>query len=362
MRDTKFKASEPAQKKQWWKLLIWGILLIGGYFIYDNISYKSAVEGSVSQGYNSYSMPVSFVIKNGDTAVVIANLLEEQNIISSSKYFLRYVIEEEIDSKLYSGVYELQNSMTLSEIAIKLTTKPEFINILIPEGLTIAEIDARLAQKNIFTAGEFEMCVLKTCNFSDFDFISDFTVLNKRQYLEGYFFPATYKMKKSELTPEVLAIKMLKAFEMRANKLNILSGKNKKTLHEIVIMASIIEKESSTHSGEESNMISGILWNRVDQRIPLGADATIRYALQKNSSALTRFDLSADNTFNTRIYKNLPPHAIANPGEASLKAASNPSNTEYLFYLHDKNKKIHYAMNNTEHEKNKTIFCGGSCE
>jgi len=366
MKNRQFNTSIPngsaPKKKQWWKLLIWGVLFIGGYFIYDNIAYNSAIENAVSQKYSSSSEPIAFVVKSGDTPVVIANSLEKQNIISSSKYFLRYVIDQEIDSKLYSGVYELQNSMTLSEIAKKLTTKPEFITILIPEGLTISEIDARLAKKNIFTAGEFEKCVLKTCNFSSVDFISDFTTLEKRQYLEGYFFPATYQMKESELTPELFAIKMLRTFEMRANSLNILNGKNNKTLHEIVTMASIIEKESSTHSGEESNMISGVLWNRVEKGIPLGADATIRYGLQKDSSALTRSDLSADNKFNTRIYKNLPPHAIASPGEASLKAASNPSSTKYLFYLHDKNKKIHYAVNNAEHEKNKTTFCGGSCE
>ena len=109
-------------------------------------------------------------------------------------------------------------------------------------------------------------------------------------------------------------------------------------------------------------MIAGILWNRIDQKIPLGVDASTRYALQKKSDALTRTDLNHDGKFNTRKHKGLPPHPISNPGDASLHAARNPSETDYLFYLHDKNGKIHYAKTNAEHEKNKNIFCGSSCE
>ncbi len=366
MRSSRFTrtdfSAQPAQKKQWWKLIVWAVVLIGGYFFYDNSKYSDAIESSAFSESGISTESVIFTINSGDSPRKIADTLEEKNIIVSAKYFLRYLKENNLDAKLYAGKYELDNTDTLLEVAKILTTKAEFIKILIPEGLTISEIDARLAQKNIFPAGDFERCVLKTCNFTNFDFIEDFTVLNKREYLEGYFFPATYKVKEQDLTPQIFANKMLEAFEMRAKKLDILEGKNGKTLNEIVTMASIIEKESSTHSGEESNMISGILWNRIKKGIPLGADATIRYALQKNSSALTRSELSEDNKFNTRLYKNLPPHAISNPGEASLESAINPTNTEYLFYLHDKNKKIHYAVSNAQHEKNKTKFCGGSCE
>ncbi len=368
MQNSKFTASysrpQPVQKKQWWKLIIWALLFIGVYFLYDNHRYDVAINTSVFSENNSYSErdSVLFTINAGDTPREIAELLEEQNLISEKRYFLRYIKENNLDSKLYAGTYELQNDKTLLEIAKILTTKAEFLKILIPEGLTISEIDARLAEKNIFKAGEFEMCVFKTCNFSNFDFIADFTILSKREYLEGYFFPATYRVKAEGLTPQIFANKMLEAFEVRAKKLDILDGKNQKTLHEIVTMASIIEKESSTHGKTESNVISGILWNRIEKGIPLGADATIRYALKKDSSALTRSELSADNKFNTRIYKNLPPHAISNPGEASLRSAINPSDTKYLFYLHDKNKKIHYAVTNTQHENNKSLFCGGSCE
>ncbi len=365
MRKSQFQSSKMShsapEKKQWWKLFVWGVVCIGGYFLYDGSMYKSAIDTSIldETGENK---AVEFVISLGDTPSQVADQLEDQQMISSSRYFLRYITENNLDANLYSGKYELNTAMSLSQIAHILTTKPEFMKILIPEGLTLSEIDARLAQKGVFEEGDFLQCVLKTCNFSDFDFIANFTVLSKREYLEGYFFPATYKVKEEGLTPQIFANKMLQAFESRAQKLDIMEGKNGKSLHEIVVMASIIEKESSSHSGEESNMISGILWNRIEKSIPLGADATIRYALQKDSSALTRSELSEDNEFNTRIYKGLPPHAIANPGEASLKAAVNPSDTEYLFYLHDKSKKIHYAITNNQHEKNKNVFCGGSCE
>ncbi len=351
-----------SRKRQWWKLLIWGILFGGGYYYYDNFSYQSAINESVVDQENAIEKSETFIVSHGNSPRDIADSLEKKHFISSASYFLRYLKEHNLDSQLYSGKYELSNTMTLSEIAKKLTTKAEFIKILIPEGLTISEIDERLASHHIFEKGEFEKCVLQSCTFSQFDFIASFTPLQKRSYLEGYFFPATYKMKKSDLTPQRFANKMLETFEIRAKKLGIIDGFNGKTLHEIVTMASIIEKESSTHTGTEPMMISGILWNRIQKHIPLGADATLRYILQKDSSALTQGELQNDNSFNTRKYKGLPPHAIANPGEDSLKAAITPADTKYLFYLHDKNQKIHYAITNIQHEKNKRIFCGGSCE
>ncbi len=346
------KSLQQTQKKQWWKLIIWAIVLCLFYFAWSSYSYSSDIKSTVSEIENfSY-----FTIESGDVPKKISKKLEEQNFIVSSASFIKYLTENNLDVKLYNGRYSLSPHLTIPEIVEILTTPAEFISITIPEGLTLAEIDKRMSDKGYFKEGEFLKCITSECSFPSFSFLP-----LKRSDYEGYFFPATYSIKDSELSPKTLAQQMLSAFQQRIIKHN-LDSDEKRSREDIVIMASLIEKESSSHEGDESAMISGILWNRIDRKIPLGVDASTRYALQKDSSALTKTDLNHEGEFNTRKHKGLPPHAISNAGDASLNAARNPKKTDYLFYLHDKNGIIHYAKTNAEHEKNKRIFCGSSCE
>jgi UPF0755 protein len=154
---------------------------------------------------------------------------------------------------------------------------------------------------------------------------------------------------------EVDVIKILK--DNFNKKIDNLSNKIKssgKTLKDIVIMASIIEKESN---GDDDRVaISSILWKRIENKMPLQVDATFLFLIGKESSELTRADLGLKSPYNTYINKGLPPGPISNPGIETLTAAMSPVKTQYLFYLHDKDGVVHYAKTFEEHKKNKQKY------
>ena len=130
---------------------------------------------------------------------------------------------------------------------------------------------------------------------------------------------------------------------------------SKRSLHEFVTMASLIERE--TRTDEERPVVSGILWKRLDSERGLDVDASIRYGLQKISDPLTKEDLqNRSNVYNTRRHAGLPPGPIASPGLASFRAALNPQMTDYWYYLHGKDGKIRYAETNEEHNVNKAKY------
>lgn len=333
-----------------WIPVLIGFISLVGYAIYE-WNYSVAL----SKKSSDISSREKFTVEKGSTLSTVLENLETQTFISSAWAAKRYLKKNNLDTKIVAGTHYIAHSMTIPEIMNVLTSAIPTEKILIPEGLSIEEIDTRLSEKHGLKKGEFLLCVQKTCDFSAFDFLP-----SDRSTWEGYFFPSTYEFVKDAFTAEELAKKMLERFEKKIKSIGLQN--NKRTLEELVIMASIIEKESSSHQGDESKTISGILWNRIDAQIPLGADATLRYGIKNSTEALKVSELQSENPFNTRVHKGLPPHAISNPGEHSLLAAANPSKTSYLFYLHDTDKKIRYAITNQQHEANKEKYCGGSCE
>jgi UPF0755 protein len=127
-----------------------------------------------------------------------------------------------------------------------------------------------------------------------------------------------------------------------------------KSMAQVVTMASLVESES--RAGEERPIIAGILWKRLEAKIGLGVDAANRYMLNKPTEALTQKDLDADSPYNTRKYRGLPPSPISNPGITAFEAALHPVASEYLYYLHGSDGRVHYAVTNDEHNQNRARY------
>lgn len=354
-------------KKNWiqrvfWKFF-WSMLIFTGlFFSYSEYSYHSDLDLSVVE---ISGVSRDTIVEISGSIPTIAQYLEDKNLIASASSFVKYVKRNNIDTKIQAGKNKISPLMTIPDIAQQLLTAyTNSITVRIPEGYTLQEVDEYLYKKypKILTKNEFLNCVLKTCEFSEkkFSFLPAISQNSDRKKWEGYFFPATYEIDADEFSVQVLAEEMLLGFQLNAQHLGAFDDKNRE-ISELVIMASIIEKESSTYAGNESSMISDVLWKRIDEGIPLGVDATIRYVLGIKTDALTVRDLQKDNSFNTRKNRGLPPHAISNFSAHSLEAALNPTKNQFYFYLHY-NKKIHYGKTNAEHEKNKQVYCGGSCE
>ncbi len=351
-----FKQKRP--KKNWiqrnfWKITLIIVVTIGGLFGYSEYSYHSDLEKTVLEiaGISSDE-----IVDISGSVPSIAQYLEDKNLIVSASSFVKYVQRNNLDTKIQAGKNKISPLMTIPEIAEQLLTAyTDSITVRIPEGYTLQEVDEYLYKKKFLKKNEFLHCVETTCNFSKFKFLP----VNREKW-EGYFFPATYEIDTDEFSSQKLAEEMLIGFRLNAKSIGAFDN-NQRSLNELVIMASMIEKESSTYIGDESQMIADVLWKRIDKGIPLGVDATIRYILGIKSEALTVRDLNKNNPFNTRKHRGLPPHAISNFSQHSLEAAINPKSNIFYYYLHY-NKKIHYGKTNAEHEQNKQKYCGGSCE
>jgi UPF0755 protein len=263
-------------------------------------------------------------IESGETGKSIAKKLDGLDIISSKWAFYTYIKNSGLAPKLEAGTFVLKKSYTIPEIAsILLHGKGAEIPLTIREGLTLEQVDQFLAEKQILPKGSFLDCA-RTCTLEErMSFLDSRT---KGASFEGYLFADTYFIDPDTVSPKGLVIRMLRNFDVKLDdSLRSEIGKRGLSIHQVVTMASLIEKESRNDA--EKPVISGILWKRLKEKIPLGVDATVRYALQKWTGPLTEEDLKSDSPYNTRKFLGLPPDPISNFGLNSLKAAIVPKNT-----------------------------------
>lgn len=297
-------------------------------------------------------------ISGGMSVGNIAGLLEEEGIIRSSVAFTMFVRLSGVGKNLQAGTFVLSPAMETADIVEVLRTgKAREIAVTVPEGFSLNDVDALLAKKGLMEPGAAIDCA-RRCDFSSFTFLPfGFAqgLAPRGGVLEGYLFPDTYYAEPANFVPKFFLERMLGEFRRR-----VVDGlakdlrSSKRSLHEVVTMASLIEEEAKTDS--ERPVIAGILWKRLDGKVGLDVDATIRYALAKPRDPLTAADLRADSPYNTRRYRGLPPGPIASPGLQSIRAAFRPQQSDYWYYLHGKDGKVHYAVTNDEHNVNKAKY------
>ncbi len=281
---------------------------------------------------STFPTPYRVTINSGQSLFSISEELSKDGAIRSKRVFEMLMMTFGSDKTINKGEYYFEKPISVVGVALRISGRDFGVDrkkITFPEGFTNKQIAMRLDKE-----------------LSDFD-SNLFLELAKDS--EGYLFPDTYNFFPWS-TPEVVLSTLKKTFEQKTEYLNDEVSKSKRSLKEIMIMASLIEKEAR---GEEDRyIISGILWKRIEKGIPLQVDAPFLYILGKESSELTISDLSTNSPFNTYRYKGLPPAPIGNPGLESIKASLRPTNSPYLYYLHDKNGNIYYAKTYDEHKQN----------
>ncbi len=301
----------------------------------------------------------SFTVQSGESIRVIAKHLQDRGLIRSPWVFTWYARLKGVAGKLQAGSFALSPSASLAEIITILHSgKTQEFLVTIPEGYTVADIDALMAAKGLGKAGDIINCAFQ-CDFAAFDFLPAKAYGTREKgigsRLEGYLFPETYFVSPSDYHPKFFLERMLGTFRQK-----IVIGHAREiaasgtTLHNVVTMASLVEEESRHH--EERAQIAGILWKRLENKVVLGVDATTRYVLGKSTETLTKADVETDSAYNTRRTQGLPPSPIASPGESSVIAALNPKKSEFWYYLHDPQGVIRYAVTNDEHNLNKVKY------
>lgn len=275
-------------------------------------------------------------IEEGSTLKSVGLSLEEDKIVRSHLLFDVFAMLYGGDRKIISGYYGFSTPISVQEVARRVVRGDRQIpqsKITFPEGFT---------RKEIAETASAELKSFNTANF-----------LSKTKDQEGYLFPDTYFFFPFSTEDEVIE-KMSNLFTKKVTPLQSQIEASGHTEKEIIIMASIVEKEASGNNDRE--IIAGILWKRIEKGIALQVDAPFVYILGKESKDLTVKDLAIDSSYNTYKHKGLPPTPIANPGIASIKATIQPEDSDYLFYLHDSKGVVHFAKTFDEHKKNIALY------
>lgn len=294
---------------------------------------------------------VGFTVEKGETAKEISIKLKSQGLIRHSSVFRTYSLLRGLSKRLQAGQYELSFSTSLSYIAKKLSAgevKKEKITII--EGWSLKDVAQYFQDNDISSQEEFLELAKK-------DFSQGLSILSDKPKdldLEGYLFPDTY-----EIIPrtgvENIIKKILNNLEQKLTPdLREEISQQKKSIFEIMTMASIIEKEVRVF--EDKKLVSGIFWKRLEIGKQLQSCATINYITGKNDAGALLEDLEIDSPYNTYKYYGLPLGPITNPGLDSILAAIYPQESDYLYYLSARDGKTIFSKTYKEHNEAKAKY------
>lgn len=330
------------------KKIIIGILVICVLF-FGLIHYRTHTTRSANNEESA------FVVSEGDDIVTIGQRLAQQDLIANRLYFYYYAWKNKLRGKFRSGAYAIGPHSTIAEIVYKLTNarealieKEKDIRVTFPEGFTVADMAKRLTENGL-PGGEFAALSDEPSD----EILSTYSFLSRNMSLEGYLFPDTYFFSPSETAGSIVQ-KMLANFEKKVDaELRKSIADQGKTLHEIIIFASVIEGEVSLD--EDRRIVAGIFSNRLMIGMALQSDATIDYIKGIPEIKHSQEDLEIDSPYNTYKYPGLPPGPINNPSLSSIRAAIDPAETEYMFFLNNASTgKTVFSKTFDEHVRKKS--------
>jgi peptidoglycan lytic transglycosylase G len=282
------------------------------------------------------------LIPDGSTFQHVAALLEQEQLIKSRSVFVFFGISQSADRKVHAGEYELNPGMTPAEILSKLLNGQVLLHPLtFPEGLTITQIADVASQQGLTDREEFLRLA------KDRAFVASLGI--KAETLEGYLYPDTYKFPRPIKAREVLVAMVEQLQQVVGPDLLARMQELKMTMHEVLTLASVIEKE--TGAGDERPEISAVFHNRLKKHIPLQSDPTVIYGLPAFDGNLHKKDLSSPSPYNTYRVQGLPPGPIANPGIQAIRATLYPSDSRFLYFVSRNDGTHQFSATLIEHNK-----------
>jgi UPF0755 protein len=282
------------------------------------------------------------MISSGQNFKSVTRVLYEEKIIRYPFKFKLFARIKGFDRSVKAGEYLLSSSMSPEKILETLVEGKVYLyRITIPEGYNLNQVASILEEKGLIKGTEF----LEAANDPTF---TEKLGINAKNF-EGYLFPETYFFPKNISPRKIIStmvnrfhIKFIPLWEKRPPGLTF-------SIHEIVILASIIEKE--TGIAEERPLISSVFHNRLNKNMRLQSDPTVIYGAEDYDGNITRKHLITPSPYNTYTNRGLPQGPIANPGKASLESALFPPESPYLFFV-SKNDNTHFfSTNYDDHRK-----------
>lgn len=288
------------------------------------------------------SQPAIIDIPDGMTLRQLGARLERERLIRSQLAFVLLGKLLGADRRLQAGEYAVHAGMRPADMLTDFMSGHVVLYpVTIPEGYTIVELAQVFAQHGV---ADPEALI----NLAhDRDFIRSLGI--DAPSLEGYLFPDTYKFPR-HTTPDQILKEMVKGLrsvitpvlQQRAREIRM-------TLHEVLTLASVIEKETSV--AQERELISSVFHNRLRHGIPLQSDPTVIYGLESFDGNIRRKDLESRSPYNTYRFRGLPPGPIANPGLGAIRAALYPAPTKYLYFVSRNDGTHQFSATLAEHNR-----------
>lgn len=321
-------------------------LCISGIYIY----FTSPVGGNIK---------TEIEVKNGDTFVSIGKQLKEKGMIRSLSFYKIY-LKIRKDLPLKTGIYEINSNMSLEKIINTFTEEPNGKPIVITfkEGKNMRSVIEVITSHTQIKETEI-LSLLQNKEYLNtliqkYWFLTE-EILDTNLYysLEGYLYPDTYQFDKNT-TIEQIFTKMLDNFAVKLKEYEQIIQNGSYSFHQVLTIASMVELEARNQ--EDRSGVASVFYNRLAKKMSLGSDVTTYYGARVDMGErdLYKSELNAANPYNTRninMAGKLPVGPICNPNITSIKATLSPMQSNYYYFVADKNGKVHFTRTNKEHEQ-----------
>ena len=302
------------------------------------------------QPYRGYSGNLILLIEPGTPAPDVAATLVQRGVLARRlPFLLRYLLGRS-HHRLKAGEYLFDHPLRPIDVYRMLVRGDVYLHpVLIPEGSDRFDI-AKILTRNLKLDGdEFLRVTQDTALIRDLD--------PQAPTLEGYLFPDTYRFQRNVSAAAVVEIMLLRFRRVYSSKFKQDLQQSGASLHDVITLASLVEKE--TPDRMERPVVAGVFARRLQDSMQLACDPTVVYAarldhrmLDRPLPPITRSDLNFDSPYNTYLHAGLPPGPIANPGEASIRAALSPAPGDALYFVSNNHGGHIFAATLAEHELN----------
>lgn len=324
MSAAKHSSPTPARVKALAALLV--VVVVGGIGAGGAWFALLAPQHDIAAG-----KPASVVIAKGTNTRDIAELLANRGVVPNALMFQLQVRDASADGQLKAGAYELTTGMEYRDVIDELVRGPQVVyhDVVIPEGFTARQIATRVAKQT--GIAEDELLTLMLSRAPEFASEHPLVAGAYADSLEGFLFPATYRIKEGTSARAVVEM-MLEKFDSEMAQIDLSYARSKNlTPYDVLIIASAIEREAQLD--KERPKVASVIYNRLKAKMRLQLCATVLYVLPPGTDSLTLKDLETESPYNTYRNAGLPPGPISNPGAKSIRAAAKPPKSDYLYYV-----------------------------
>lgn len=325
------------------------VLLTGGIFFYNS---------GIGPAEPGNDQEISVTIPSGSGASAIVQILNENGLVKNEFCAKVHARIGQYDS-LQANTYLFSPNMGLKEIMTAINTGDfDYLSkekLTVREGLTIPQVAEAIAEELPFSKKEIlkvwsDKAYLKEL-IGKYWFLSDDILAKDIKYpLEGYLYPETYFITGAD--PQIKSVTELMLDmtdqQLAARKADLES--NQYSIHQILTLASIVERESSNVS-DAMPEVAGVFINRLKKDIALGSDVTVNYIYEKDGVELTKSQLDSDSKYNTRKFKGFPPGPICAVNKKAIDSVLDYKQTDYLFFYATPEGEIIFSKTNEEHDK-----------